>query len=165
MFTRLLRTLQSLVQFSFLRVAMETNDISATYDEMESWLFEDSRKTQSLTSLPVYPAEGALTEGESHRLDMLSAAVGELSAKISNLLERPAIPATTMRAEHVSDIVVTDFLFEGVQQVDPVEADLFDVFPRVSGSSLQNQIIAASQTGRLKGLGSDLSRTELCRGG
>ena len=165
MFTRLLRTLQSLVQFSFLRVAMEKN-ARQHHDDLDIWLFEDMRKTHSVASLPAYPRKDVLTDGEAHRLDMLSAAVDDLSKSISQILERSLkASATQGLAKRASDIVITDFLFEDHAQVEAVDSDLFDVFPTVQETSTQNQLIAASQTGRFFGPGVGHKLSELRRGG
>ncbi len=163
MFTRLLRPSQSHVHASFPQDAAEGEAFRNVDRELENRLFGAARKAQSLTSLSVHAHEGAALNGETGRNDALGNALEDLSAQIANLLQ-PQDNTQTQAVEPVSDNVVSDFLFDSAVKTEAVEADLFDVSPGVSEAALQNQIIAASQTGRLKGLGADRSSTETVSG-
>ena len=163
MFTRLLRPSQSHVHASLPQDAAEGEAFRNVDRELESRLFGTTLKAQSLTSLSVHAHEGAALNGETGRNDALGNALEDLSAQIANLLQ-PQGNTQTQAVEPVSDNVVSDFLFDSAAKTEAVEADLFDVSPGVSEAASQNQIIAASQTGRLNGLGADQSSTETVSG-
>lgn len=86
MITRILRSFRSLAESLFVQTALDQAAArKAASVQNDAWLFEDEGAQLKLQSLPEYPGEAALTDGERHRLDMLDASLNALSERMERL--------------------------------------------------------------------------------
>ena len=169
MFIRLLRSIHKFAHLGFLRLALE-NRVSAnpSLDEADQLLFDDLRHTRTLKELPVYTQQGVLSEGECHRIEMLSRMVEELSETLAALVHRDLTPQSESVASmpcRISDSVVSEFLFDVQGEADQFDADLFDAFPTHAEAPVSSLLVAAKATGRLAEIGAGPTASEVYRGG
>lgn len=154
------------LSFGTLRFTPESSAVGQAANDC--WLFEGEGHVSNIKTLPDYPQFGRLTDGEAHRLDLLTSAIRELSGKLAGM-QRTALAVSgemalgsTLSAKRVrvgavqdrklttpsrfADSVVSEFLFDKPAAADELDDELFETAGVVEG------LVAAKMSGRLEGI-------------
>lgn len=123
----------------------------------EPFVAQAAAHREHLFDLPLYPKFGALTDGQQHRMELLSGAIADLTQGLMALRKfsktdfgsrgatRKRLSAAVLRSATLADVVVSEFLFETPVGAKELDDELFEIMPMV------RPLAAAKVSGRLEG--------------